>query len=780
VALVGMFLVGLGIGVHDKWERLGQPDVGFRLNGPFLYPTRDDAADLGLRFGGRALEVNGKPIGVNLRGGLPESVRTEPGEHNVVRFRRPFGGERTVEVPVRVWRVADAWFTQGAIDAFGVLFAALGIATFLVRPWQPASWALLAFSSLSGGLLTTLYVPDDPSHPLWGLYFRILGALVFVTPFHAALAFPVVHPWLIRGARRALLGLYGWGGLLAALGLSAAVVRDPSYLTLVSALGSGTFLLGSLALVARCCWLAMRAREPLVGQRARILLAGTLLGFVPVGLTVYLQFGIGVLSLDARLAYWTLIFFLIALVRVTLRQELMNARVAVRRAFVYTAAVAMLTIVTVWLSALSPWAVALVLFPLLYLWPRFDRRLEQRLYPKRARTPELVRELGQELGRQSSVAEVLAVLARAPGHLLDSDGALAFLLPGPVAARGERAAAGCLESVDDRPLDQERLIEMLRVTRKELSRAAVAVEPGFANVRDELLLGLERLRAEILLPILDDDGRVVGGLAVGARTSGDPYESFELDLLHTIAQQAWESAVRVHATDRLRQREREFADLGRFFPPQIIERALAEGSALELRRVRKPVTVVFADLRGFTSFSDSVDPEEVMETLTAFHDAMGEQIRRFAGTLERFTGDGFMVFFNDPLEQKDHVERAVRMALEMRETMRGLREAWDRRGYAIDMGLGIDTGYATCGFIGYEGRRDYGVIGRVTIRAARLSDVAAGGQVLISARVQAELGPGYETEPAGEIELKGFARAEPTHRLIGRASPVRIAARGER
>jgi class 3 adenylate cyclase len=178
------------------------------------------------------------------------------------------------------------------------------------------------------------------------------------------------------------------------------------------------------------------------------------------------------------------------------------------------------------------------------------------------------------------------------------------------------------------------------------------------------------------------------------------------------------------------------------------------------------VTVFFADLRGFTSFSDRVEPEEVMATLAEYHAAMGKRVAEYAGTLERFAGDGFMVFFNDPVEQDDHVDRAVRMALAMRFDVGRLRDGWTRKGYAIDVGMGIHTGYATCGFIGYEGRRDYGVIGNVTNLASRLSDAAAGGEILVSARVVAELRNGTQTEPAGQLTLKGFQQAQAVYRVI--------------
>jgi len=279
------------------------------------------------------------------------------------------------------------------------------------------------------------------------------------------------------------------------------------------------------------------------------------------------------------------------------------------------------------------------------------------------------------------------------------------------------------------------------------------------------MAGFDRLRSGVLLPLLRAN-RVVGGLAIGPRTTGDAYESAEIDALSAVAQQAVQALIRVEATERLRKRELEFADLKRFFPPQVIDQIMARGGAAELRSQRKPVTVFFSDLRGFTAFSDSVEPEEVMATLEEYHEAMGRRIAEFAGTLERFVGDGLMVFFNDPIEQPDHVERAVRMAETMRSDVGRLREAWVRKGYQIDVGMGIHTGFATCGFIGYEGRRDYGVIGNVTNLAARLSDAANAGEILISARVQAELQNGFRVEPAGELTLKGFHQPQAAYRLI--------------
>jgi class 3 adenylate cyclase len=308
---------------------------------------------------------------------------------------------------------------------------------------------------------------------------------------------------------------------------------------------------------------------------------------------------------------------------------------------------------------------------------------------------------------------------------------VAFLFAAAGESEHARAATG--PPTPGRPLAEEPLVQLLRTTRREIRREQISVEPFYANVRADCERGFERLGAVLLLP-MEHRRSVIGGLAVGARTSRDVYESAEVDALSTVVQQAALAVVRIEATERLRARELEFADLKRFFPPQVIDQVMARGGAAELRSQRKVVSVVFADLRGFTSFSDSAEPEEVMATLAEYHAVMGRRIAEYGGTLERFAGDGFMVFFNDPVDQPDHARRAARMALAMRADMTELRRRWERKGYRIDLGIGIDSGYATCGFVGYEGRRDYGVIGNVSNLAARLSDAAAPGEILISAR----------------------------------------------
>src|SRR2546429_46508 len=173
---------------------------------------------------------------------------------------------------------------------------------------------------------------------------------------------------------------------------------------------------------------------------------------------------------------------------------------------------------------------------------------------------------------------------------------------------------------------------------------------------------------------------------------------------------------------------------------------------------RRQITVVFLDLRGFTAFAETAEPEEVLGLLREYQRSMGELIVAHHGTLEHFAGDGMMVWFNDPLPVERHELQAVRMACAMRERFGELAKAWEKKGYELGFGVGIATGYATLGRIGFEGRYDYGAIGNVVILAQRLSAEAQAGQILLSQRVHAAVEPDAETTAVGELALKGFTR----------------------
>jgi len=236
------------------------------------------------------------------------------------------------------------------------------------------------------------------------------------------------------------------------------------------------------------------------------------------------------------------------------------------------------------------------------------------------------------------------------------------------------------------------------------------------------------------------------------------------------ALEEWNRTLEQRVADGVRELEK-VGRLKRFFSPQLAEMIVAGGADDPLKSHRREITVVFLDLRGFTAFTETAEPEEVMAVLGEYHRAMGQLILEHEGTLERFTGDGIMVFFNDPVPIDDAAERAARMALAMQRAVAALGVGWRRRGYDLQMGVGIAQGFATIGGIGFSGRIDYGAIGVVTNLAARLCGEAAGAQILVSKRVQGQLDGAFSCEPVGELVLKGFARPVPAFCLVDRMAP---------
>jgi class 3 adenylate cyclase len=227
----------------------------------------------------------------------------------------------------------------------------------------------------------------------------------------------------------------------------------------------------------------------------------------------------------------------------------------------------------------------------------------------------------------------------------------------------------------------------------------------------------------------------------------------------------WNRTLEKRVAEQLAELER-VGRLGRFLSPQLVELIVSSEDESLLESHRREITVVFCDLRGFTAFSETGEPEEIMGVLREYHAAMGTLIFRFEGTLERFAGDGLMVFFNDPLPCPDPAVRAVRMAVAMRERVRELSGEWLKRGHQLDFGVGIAQGYATLGKIGFEGRFDYAAIGTVTNLASRLCDEAQASQILISQRVYAGVEGLVEVETLGDLALKGMHRPVPTYNVV--------------
>jgi adenylate cyclase len=350
--------------------------------------------------------------------------------------------------------------------------------------------------------------------------------------------------------------------------------------------------------------------------------------------------------------------------------------------------------------------------------------------------------------------------------------------------------------VDDNEMNRDILVTRLATQGYELFQAADGEEALTAAVQqlpDLILLdvmmpkldGMEvcrRLKADPNLPFMPiilvtakaASTDVVAGLEAGA----DEYLTKPIDQMALVARvksvlriKELHDQVRAQAADlaswnrTLEQRvEQQLSEiervsrLQRFLSPQIANLILSSGEDRVLESHRRAITVVFCDLRGFTAFSELTEPEEVMSVLKEYHAVLGNLIHKYEGTVERFAGDGIMIFFNDPLPCPDPSLRAVQMALEMRDQVGQLLVKWRKQDYELGFGVGIAHGYATLGRIGFEGRFDYGAVGTVVNLAARLCSDAKDGQILIEGKVHSAIEASTSTESAGELTLKGIHR----------------------
>ena len=357
--------------------------------------------------------------------------------------------------------------------------------------------------------------------------------------------------------------------------------------------------------------------------------------------------------------------------------------------------------------------------------------------------------------------------------------------------------------VDDTPANVKLLVDVLAAKGYQVGSAAngeqalkcIAEQPPDLVLLDIMMPGLSgydvcrKIRTEAataLLPVvlctsLDPQRERINGIEAGADDFlGKPINQQELfarvksllrikSLQDEVKAQAaqlaqWNETLEQRVREQLAQLDR-LGRLKSFFSPQLAEAIVEGGGEALLKTHRREISVVFIDLRGFTSFTESAEPEEVMEMLHGYHAAMGRIVLAHGGTLERFAGDSVMVFFNDPVPVDKPSERAVHMAIEMQSAFLPLGAAWKKRGFELALGCGIAQGYATLGAIGFEGRWDYAAIGNVTNLAARLCGEAKGGEILVSQRVMGALEDAARGEPAGELTLKGFTRPIAAYRV---------------
>jgi adenylate cyclase len=305
-----------------------------------------------------------------------------------------------------------------------------------------------------------------------------------------------------------------------------------------------------------------------------------------------------------------------------------------------------------------------------------------------------------------------------------------------VRAREYRPERG---SAIGRALLERRLIHIVDVLADpEYSLAALQRTGGYRTV--------------LAAPMLRE-GVAIGAIAVG-RNDVRPFSDSEIRLIETFAEHV---VVAIENVRLFRTVERQRTELARF-APQVADLLSSDEGEQLLAGHRREITALFCDLRGFTAFAETAEPEEVLGVLRDYHRTVGELVLANGGSIEHFAGDGLMAFFNDPTPLPDHQLAAVRAAVATGERFARLADDWRKRGYDLGLGMGIATGYATLGRIGFEGRYDYGAIGNVVILAARLSDAAGPGDILLSQRSHAAVEDRVLAEPVDRLDLKGFSR----------------------
>ena len=436
---------------------------------------------------------------------------------------------------------------------------------------------------------------------------------------------------------------------------------------------------------------------------------------------------------------------------------------------------------------------------------RLETKVEERTHDLAQSVNELrtLEEVGRAVASSLDLGAVLGTIATSALAITDADAVLIHDFDPATASfsliEAKGAAAALAGSVP------ARLLHEAAKRDAPLMLGDLAAHAGEPEIARALASGFQ---AMLVVPLSDQSGTL--GALVLMRKAGGSYPENMLGLMRTFAHQAslaMRNARLFHEVeqkgnelaranvivktqaDRLQEQTDKLRDwnkslegrvalqlseierirrLERFLAPQVAQLiASSDGHDALLANQRREVTVVFCDLRGFTAFTENSEPEEVMNILREYHRALGELIFRFEGTLDRYAGDGVMVMFNAPLALPDHVERAVRMAVAMRDSMAALTARWRNRGHSLGFGVGIALGYATIGQIGFDRRLEYAAVGSVTNLASRLCDEAEAGQIIVSQRVYGEVAGSVVARAIEPLALKGFARPVPAMEVLG-------------
>jgi adenylate cyclase len=397
-----------------------------------------------------------------------------------------------------------------------------------------------------------------------------------------------------------------------------------------------------------------------------------------------------------------------------------------------------------------------------------------------APTTDFRRELERAEEREAAVRDVIQTIARTT---FDVDAVLQTVIDravrltradnGNIARREDDSDEYHVAAFTSMTPEYERMVrERVYVSERGSILGRTVLEKRIVHIIDVLddpeyeLLDLQKaggFRTALGVPMLRE-GEPIGAIAV-ARNEVRPFDEAEIRLIETFADYV---VIAIENVRLFQTVERQRIELARYAPQAADLLSDEEGEKL-LAGHRREITALFCDLRGFTAFAETADPEEVLGVLRQYHTVAGELVIANEGTVEHFAGDGLMAFFNDPAVIDHHELAAVRTAVALNERFASLAQDWRKRGYELGLGIGIATGYATLGRVGFESRYEYGAIGNSVILAQRLSDAAAPGEILVSQRTHAAVDEHFPSKPVPELQLKGFSRPVAAFRVTERS-----------
>ena len=718
----------------------------------------------GLQVGDIIVSVDGQPVtnAAELDRIVMKSRLGDDLSYSVIRGRQ----EIEFTIPVSLFTQRDYLAVFGLFMFLGLGFFSIGLIVFYLKPRLLASWSFLLFGASVG--ITCASVPEyctnhkdilplvgwplvGPSVLLVSLYFPV----TIERRSHLATALFLATPFV------AFFYFYSFW-----TDVSLFLVADSVFLVHAFLCAAyGVFLM---------CRSFLRTPDPLTRQKGKVVLfgfivavAGSLIGVVG---TFVLK------TMNVYHYYW--LFPAVFMIPVSLgyaivKHNLFDVDLLIRRSATYFLVtgvvvalffglIATLSIGLQYVTGQSSQIAAVISTLLLVmifrpLRDRVDRIIDRRFFREKYEYRATIQKASEAL---VSIIELEPLLDK----LIDTVVEALKIEQGSILLRQEEperfvvAIARNRETPDTASVLEadHPIVQHLEARRKSIQINDVQDLDEFSEDREFILGMMKEFNIVLLIPVLYEQ-RLIGIFDLSAKKSGAWYSSEDIDLLQTLMNST--------AVSIINARKVEESKVARFLSPRLAK-AMIHGYEELTRIKRKRLTVFFSDVRGFTALSDEIEPEETVDLLKHYLSEMTGLIHEYEGTLDKFMGDGIMVFFGDPVDQEDHAARAVKMAVAMQRKMGELQAQWSRAGRKpLSIGIGINTGYVTVGGIGSEQHLDYTVIGNQVNLAARLESVAAGGEIIISHATYGEVGELVEVEDRGEVTVKGLARPVKIYRV---------------